>query len=176
MLHSDDRRTNFDFMNSTIIMLAQLNIRHERRECNQRFIVPQDCHHGLFIHKVFQTENRISISKVNRFISTSVNLQQWVSELVYLTTIILNSQGLMSDGRAPGNEMKDESAPHLNTPGFEPRTQWSEIECSTAQPSASRDFATGRCQSLRFNSPLHSLRASPQRVREEIFFQTLRIS
>ncbi len=34
----------------------------------------------------------------------------------------------------PGNEMKDKSAPDLITLGFEPRTQWSEVECSTAQP------------------------------------------
>ncbi len=29
----------------------------------------------------------------------------------------------MSDGPAPGNEMKDESAPDLNTLGFEPGPQ-----------------------------------------------------
>ncbi len=40
--------------------------------------------------------------------------------------------------RAPGNEMKGESAPDFNTPGFEPGTQWSKVECSTAQPSAPR--------------------------------------
>ncbi len=26
----------------------------------------------------------------------------------------------------------------MNTPGFEPVTQWSEVECSTARPSAPR--------------------------------------
>ncbi len=36
-----------------------------------------------------------------------------------------------TDRRAPGNETKDESAPDLNTPGFELETQWSEVECST---------------------------------------------
>ncbi len=45
----------------------------------------------------------------------------------------------MSDRtQAPGNEIKDESAPDLNTPGFEPVTQWSEVECSTAWWSAAR--------------------------------------
>ena len=34
------------------------------------------------------------------------------------------------------HEMKDESesTPDLNTPGFEPGTQWSEDECATARP------------------------------------------
>ncbi len=32
--------------------------------------------------------------------------------------------------------MKDASATDLNTPGFEPVTQWSEVGCSTAHPSA----------------------------------------
>ncbi len=35
---------------------------------------------------------------------------------------------------APGKE-KDESAPDVNTPGLEPGTQWSEVECSSARPS-----------------------------------------
>ena len=34
------------------------------------------------------------------------------------------------------NEMKDESASDLNTPCFEPESQWSDVECSTARPSA----------------------------------------
>ena len=34
--------------------------------------------------------------------------------------------------------MKDEGVPDLNTPGFEPGTQWSEIEYSTGRPSAPR--------------------------------------
>ncbi len=38
--------------------------------------------------------------------------------------------------RAPGNEMKDESPPDLNTPGFVPGTQRSEVECSIPRPSA----------------------------------------
>ena len=37
----------------------------------------------------------------------------------------------MSDG--PGNEVKDERTPDMNSPGFEPRTQWSEVECFTAR-------------------------------------------
>ena len=40
--------------------------------------------------------------------------------------------------RAPGNKMKDERAADLNTLGFEPGTQWSEVECSTARPSTLR--------------------------------------
>ena len=44
-------------------------------------------------------------------------LDNWVSELVYLTSL-LSSQGLMSDGRGPGNETKDERTPDMNTPGF----------------------------------------------------------
>ncbi len=32
--------------------------------------------------------------------------------------------------------MKDESASDFNTPCFEPGSQWSDVECSTAQPSA----------------------------------------
>ncbi len=44
----------------------------------------------------------------------------------------------MSDGPGAGNGMKDESAPHLITPSFEPETQWSEVEYSTARPSALR--------------------------------------
>ena len=35
----------------------------------------------------------------------------------------------------PGSEMKGESAPDLETPGFEPGTQWSEVECYTARPA-----------------------------------------
>ena len=53
-----------------------------------------------------------------------------MSELVYLTSLLIN-QGLMSDGA--GNEMKDERTPDMNTPGFEPGTQWSEVECFTAR-------------------------------------------
>ncbi len=33
----------------------------------------------------------------------------------------------MSDGPPPGNDTKDETPPDLNTPGFEPGTQWSEV-------------------------------------------------
>ncbi len=40
--------------------------------------------------------------------------------------------------RALGKKMKEESAPDLNTPGFEPGAQWSEVECSTIRPSAPR--------------------------------------
>ncbi len=29
----------------------------------------------------------------------------------------------------------------MNTPGFEPGTQWSEVECSTARPSAPRSVS-----------------------------------
>ncbi len=45
---------------------------------------------------------------------------------------------LWATDREPGNEMKDESAPNWNTPVFEPGTQWSEVECSTARASAPR--------------------------------------
>ncbi len=62
---------------------------------------------------------------------------EWVIELVYLTSLIY-SEGPMSDGPGPGNEMKDERAPDLNTPGCKHGTQWSEVECSTARPSALR--------------------------------------
>ncbi len=34
--------------------------------------------------------------------------------------------------------MKDERAPDLNTPGFEPGTQWSEVECFTSRPNEPR--------------------------------------
>ena len=60
-----------------------------------------------------------------------------MSELVYLMSL-LNNQGVISDGPGAGNEMKDERAPDLNTPGFEPGTQWSEVKCSAARPSAPR--------------------------------------
>ncbi len=60
-----------------------------------------------------------------------------VSELVYLTSL-LNSQNLIDDGL--GNETKDERAPDMTTPGFEPRTQWFEVECSTARPYAPREM------------------------------------
>ncbi len=46
--------------------------------------------------------------------------------------------GEAATDRRPDNEMKDESAPDLNTRGFEPGTQWSEVECSTAEPKAPR--------------------------------------
>ncbi len=32
--------------------------------------------------------------------------------------------------RAPGNETKGERALDMNTPGFEPGSHWSEVECS----------------------------------------------
>ncbi len=35
---------------------------------------------------------------------------------------------VMSDGPAQGNETKDERVQDMNTPGFEPGTQWSEVE------------------------------------------------
>ena len=38
---------------------------------------------------------------------------------------------LWATHRAPGNEVKDERAPDMNTPGFKPGTQWSEVECYT---------------------------------------------
>ncbi len=38
--------------------------------------------------------------------------------------------------RAPANVLKDERSPDLNTPCFEPGTQWSEVECAAARPSA----------------------------------------
>ena len=47
----------------------------------------------------------------------------------------------MTDG-PPGNETNDESAPL----GFEPGTQWSEVEGSTAQPSAPHLKYPGTCK------------------------------
>ncbi len=44
----------------------------------------------------------------------------------------------MSMDRVPGNVMKDESAPDVKTTGFQPGTQWSDVECSTTRPSAPR--------------------------------------
>ncbi len=41
--------------------------------------------------------------------------------------------------RPPGNETKDESVTDLNTPGFEPETQCSEVECSTKR-TALKEF------------------------------------
>ena len=34
-----------------------------------------------------------------------------------------------------GNELKDESGPDLNIPGFPTGNQWSEVKCSTTWPS-----------------------------------------
>ncbi len=42
----------------------------------------------------------------------------WVLLLVYLTSL-LNRQSLEATDKVLGNETKDESAPDLNTPGFE---------------------------------------------------------
>ncbi len=47
---------------------------------------------------------------------------------------------LWAEDWAQGNETKDESAPVMNTLGFEPGTQWSEVECSIARPSAPREM------------------------------------
>ena len=48
----------------------------------------------------------------------------------------------MSDGPGAMHEMKDESGSGLNTPGFEPATQWSEFECSTARTNTPCDTSS----------------------------------
>ncbi len=60
-----------------------------------------------------------------------------VSDLVYLTSL-LTARVLWATDREPGNEMKDERAPDLNTPGYEPGTQWSEANCSSMRTALSR--------------------------------------
>ncbi len=44
--------------------------------------------------------------------------------------------------RVPGNKTKDERAPDMNTPGFEPGTQWSEVDSSTLYQA----HCTGLCR------------------------------
>ena len=70
--------------------------------------------------------------------STKGTLQEseWVNW--FILRRFLTAGVLWATDRAPGNETKDERAPDMNTPGFEPGTQWSEVECSTARPSAPR--------------------------------------
>ncbi len=63
---------------------------------------------------------------------------EWVSDLVFIERRFLTARVLWATDRPPGNETKDESAPDLNTPGFEPEIQWSEVECSTTRPSTPR--------------------------------------
>ncbi len=48
----------------------------------------------------------------------------------------MTARVLCATDRAPGTDVKDDSAPDLNTPGFEPVTQWSEVECCTIRPNA----------------------------------------
>ncbi len=62
--------------------------------------------------------------------------------------------------------MKDERAPDLNTPGFEPETQWSEVECSTPRPSAPRWSGRVREQ-LAQEGPLRDLSCGDQNSRAE---------
>ena len=46
----------------------------------------------------------------------------------------------MSDEPGAGQWDEGWKCPRLDTPGFEPGTKWSEVECATPRPSALRPF------------------------------------
>ncbi len=58
----------------------------------------------------------------------------WVDWFIWRR--FLTARVLWATDRAPSNEIKDKSAPDLNTRGFELENQWSEIECSIPRTSA----------------------------------------
>ncbi len=67
-------------------------------------------------------------------VHSSLPVLSWVE--LFIQCHFLTARVLWATDWAPGNGMKDESSPDLKTLGFEPGTQWFEVECSTARPSA----------------------------------------